>query len=94
MKPLSQIYLIRVCLSIVAAALCVVLGFNTLIYGLWFSVVVYIVSYYFLKQLFIAKVEKASKIFTMGIGGYFLVWLVAWVMFFSIAHPELISLVT
>lgn len=91
MKPLSQVYLIKVCLGIVAAALCVVLGVNTLIYGLWFSVVVYILSYYFLKQLFIEKVEKASKIFTMGIGGYFLVWLVAWVLFFSMANPHLIG---
>jgi len=89
MKPLSQIYLIRVCLSIVAAALCVVLGFNNLISGLWFSIIVYLLSYYFIKQLFIDKVEKTSKIFTTGIGGYFLVWLVAWVMFFSMAHPGL-----
>ncbi len=87
MKPLSQIYLIRVCLGIVAAVLCVVLRFNTIIYSLWFSIIVYWLSYYFLKQLFIEKVEKTSKIATMGIGGYFLVWLVAWVLFFSITHP-------
>jgi hypothetical protein len=91
MKPLSQIYLIKVCLGIVAAALSVLLGFNTLIYGVWFSIVIYLLSYYLIKRLFLNKVEKPSKILTTGIGGYFFVWLVSWVLFFTTAHPELLE---
>jgi PKD repeat protein len=30
-----------------------------------------------------AKVEKPSKVFTTGIGAYFLVWIVCWVLFIT-----------
>jgi len=47
----------------------------------------YVITNYFLKQLFIAKVEKSSKVFTTGIGAYFLTWIVAWIVFYSLTHP-------
>ncbi|MBE0513158.1 PKD domain-containing protein [Candidatus Bathyarchaeota archaeon] len=45
------------------------------------GILVYLISHYIFKWLFMAKVEKSSKVFTMGIGAYFLTWIVCWVMF-------------
>ena len=92
MKPLSVIYWIRACLGIVAAVLCVLIGlyvetFNNIFNGVSLALLVYIISNYILRQLFIAKVEKASKVFTTGIGAYFLVWIVTWILLFSLTHP-------
>jgi len=87
LKPLSVIYWIRVCLGVVAGALCVVLGFNNFLNGLSLGMLFYAITHYFLKQLFIAKVEKSSKVLTTGIGAYFLTWLVAWIIFYSLTHP-------
>jgi len=87
LKPLSVIYWTRVCLGIVAGALCVVFGFNNFLNGLSLGMLFYVITNYFLKQLFIAKVEKSSKVFTTGIGAYFLTWIVAWIVFYSLTHP-------
>jgi PKD repeat protein len=48
---------------------------------------VYIVAYYIYKWRFILIVEKPSKIATHGIGAYFLTWIVALGLFFTILHP-------
>jgi hypothetical protein len=36
---------------------------------------------------FFTKVKKTSKIFTTGIGTYFLTWIVAWALFFTLMKP-------
>jgi len=87
LKPLSVIYWTRVCLGIVAGALCVVFGFNNFLNGVSLGLLFYVITNYFLKQLFIAKVEKSSKVLTTGIGAYFLTWIVAWILLFSITVP-------
>jgi hypothetical protein len=87
MKPLSVIYWTKVCLGIVAGALCVVLGFKNFLNGLSFGILLYTITHYIFKQLFISKVEKSSKVLTTGIGAYFLMWLVAWIVFYSLTHP-------
>jgi len=79
-------------LGIVAAVLCVVIGlyiemFNNILNGISLALLVYIITNYILRQLFIAKVEKASKVFTTGIGAYFLVWIVTWILLYSLTHP-------
>lgn len=88
LKPLSIIYWSRVCFGIVAALTCILLRLDQasypLITGLSMGIIVYIVTYYILKWQFIAKVEKSSKVFTMGIGAYFLTWIVAWTAFYSL----------
>jgi len=88
MKPLTIIYWSRVILAIVAALICVSLnillqemGFFT---GLSVTMLFYILTYYIYKPRFIAKVEKPTKIFTTGIGAYFITWLVTWILFYTV----------
>jgi len=91
MKTLSIIYWSRVCLGVIAALLNVLFDFfiglttSSLLRGLSFSMLIYVVTYYVYKRLFIAKIEKPSKVFSTGIGAYFIVWVVAWVLFYTLA---------
>ena len=91
MNPLTIIYWTRFVLGIAAAALSALLTnfmqeFN-LLNGISIALLVYIVSYYAYKAAFAAKVEKQSKIFTTGVGAYFLSWLVIWVLFYTLLNP-------
>jgi hypothetical protein len=94
LKPLSIIYLSRVCFGIVAALICAVGNwasaelFNRLLQGLSMAMIVYIITYYVLKWQFIAKVEKSSKVLWTGIGAYFLTWIVTWTLFFTLLNPS------
>jgi len=98
MKPLEALYWLRFILGIVAALVCVGYewmlkdimmsrGFNPtiLLNGISFALIVYTLSYYVIKPKFILKVDKPQKIFTTGIGIYFLSWLVFWVLFYTAA---------
>jgi predicted permease len=96
MKPLEALYWLRFILGIVAALVCVgyeqAVGlisteFNLVILfnGISFALIVYILSYYVIKPKFILKVDKPQKVFTTGIGIYFLSWLVFWVFFYTAA---------
>jgi PKD repeat protein len=84
LKTLNVIYICRVGFGILAAivaALVVDLRVgDPLINGITIGLAVYLVSYYLLKWQFLNKVEKPSKIFTMGIGAYFLVFIMCWVL--------------
>ena len=90
MKPLSVIYWSRVCFGIVASLICAVVYwaseglFYTFLQGLSMAIIVYIISHYVLKWQFVAKVEKPSKVFTTGIGAYFLTWIVTWTLFLTL----------
>lgn len=91
MEPLVLIYWIRLILGLVAAipsALLTLvrdeLSFTTFMNGLTIALLVYIISYYILKTRFLTKVEKQSKIMTMGIGIYFFTWLVFWILIYSL----------
>ena len=91
MKPLVIIYWIRVALSIFAAAVGAIVAtlqnvadLYTFVNGLTIALLVYLVSYYPLKAKFINKVEKQSKIMTMGIFMYFIAWAVFFILFYSI----------
>ena len=86
MKPLNIIYWSRVGFGVVAALVCVLLidvekVANPLISDMSVGILVYLISHYIFKWLFMAKVEKPSKMFMMGIGAYFLTWIVALVLF-------------
>lgn len=98
MKPLETLYWLRFVLGIVAALVCV--GYEwalkddmiskepsltILLNGIAFALIVYILSYYVIKPRFILKVEKPQKIFTTGMGIYFLSWLVFWVLLYTVA---------
>ena len=89
MKPLNIIYWSRVGFGVVAALVCVFLidvenVANPLISGMSVGILFYLVTYYILKWQFMTKVEKPSKVGTMGIGAYFLTWIVAWVLFYTL----------
>lgn len=91
MKPLVLIYWTRVALSIVAAAISAVVAtmqsadsLTTFVNGLTIALLIYLLSYYVLKAKFLTKVEKQSKIMTMGIFMYFIAWAVFFILFYSI----------
>ena len=52
-----------------------------LINGITVGLAVYLVSFYVIKWLFMNKVEKPTKILTMGIGAYALTFVFCWVLF-------------
>jgi hypothetical protein len=56
---------------------------NTLLNGITIALLIYLVSYYALKAAYTGKVEKQSKIMSMGIFIYFFTWLVVWVLTLS-----------
>jgi hypothetical protein len=97
MRPMQQVYALRIVLGIVAAFLCIGYGLATgtvdkvassnitmLLNGMSIAIITYIVSYYVMRRHFALIVEKPQKIFTMGIGIYFLSWIVFWVLLFTI----------
>ncbi|MGQ9530877.1 MAG: hypothetical protein ACUVTC_05520 [Candidatus Bathycorpusculaceae bacterium] len=57
--------------------------------GLSMAIIVYVISYYIMKFKFASKVDKPQKIFTTGVGIYFLSWLVFWVLFYTILATQL-----
>jgi hypothetical protein len=92
------IYWIRVALSIIAAVISAViatmldaLSFNTFLNSVTTALVIYLVSYYVLKAKFQNKVEKQSKIMTMGIFMYFMGWAVFFILFYSILEGPLLA---
>jgi len=91
MKPTTIIYWTRVCLGVVVALLSAflsVVGGISLLDGITIALLFYIISHYIFKSLFLTKVEKPSKIFTTGIGAYFLTWIVAWIVFYTLLRPQ------
>ncbi|UCE43490.1 MAG: hypothetical protein JSV57_03755 [Candidatus Bathyarchaeota archaeon] len=84
MKPLAIVYWSRVGLGVLAALLCAPLAQDSFPTGLSFGILFYIITYYLLKRLFVAQVEKSSELFKMGIGAYFLSWIVGWVLFYTL----------
>ncbi len=91
MRPLVLIYLTRLALGMVAALISTLvamnldaLDFTTFTTSLTIALLVYLVSYYALKAKFYNKVEKQSKIMTMGIGIYFIAWAVFFILSYSI----------
>ena len=84
METLSTIYWIRVVLGIGAALICVALNVEDIFTGISLGLLFYILTNYILKWLFIAKVQDSSKLLTTGIGIYFLTWIVAWILLYTI----------
>ena len=92
MRPLKAIYLTRIGLAVVAAALSTAItvafgerGINTFLNGVTIALLIYLITYYVFKAKYRTQVEKQSKIMTTAIGMYFFTWLVLWVLMYSIA---------
>jgi uncharacterized membrane protein YvlD (DUF360 family) len=92
MKPIKILYWLRFLLGIAAAVVCIGYGLatntvkvdvapNVFINGFSIAIIVYIISYWIIKPVFVTKLDKPQKIFTTGIFLYFVTWLVFWVLF-------------
>ena len=91
MNTLTFIYIIRIGLGIIAGILS---GYastfmdryelTTFLNGLTIALAIYLISYYLIKGKFYNKVEKQSKIMTMGIGIFFISWIVFLVLTYTI----------
>ena len=97
MKPLETIYWLKLAIGIVAAFVCTgyiivarnietIFTFTTFMNGLSIAIITYLISYYLIKGKFALKVEKPQKIFTTGIGIYFLSWIVFWILIYTITR--------
>ncbi len=71
-------------LSPSATLLSIVTSTNTLLNGITIALLIYLASYYILKAKFSGKIEKQSKIMSMGIFIYFFTWLIVWVFSLSV----------
>ena len=85
LKTLNVIYCIRIGLGALAALIATLvvdlkIG-NPLINGITVALAVYLLTYYLLKMVFANKVEKPTKILTMGIGIYFIIFVFCWILF-------------
>ena len=102
MKPSTSLYWIRAVLGVTIGALDAlydysvgnlaqthVLSINDLFTGLAFALLFFIVTYYVLKILYVDKFQKKSKIISTGIGTYFILWIVAWILIDSIIRASI-----
>jgi PKD repeat protein len=84
LKTLNVIYILRIgfgALAALIAALVVNLKAGApIINGVTVGLTVYLISYYVLKALFMNKVEKPTKILTMGVGIYAITFAFCWVL--------------
>jgi PKD repeat protein len=87
LKTLNIIYWSRVGFGILAALVATLLvnlkAGNPLMNGITVGLAVYLISYYLLKWKFTSKVEQPTKILTMGIGAFFLTFILCWVLFIT-----------
>jgi len=87
LKTLNVIYILRIGFGILAALVATLVvnlkAGNPLINGITVGLAVYLITYYLLKLQFSNKVEKPTKILTMGIGAYFLTFIFCWVLFIT-----------
>jgi hypothetical protein len=92
MTPIVQLYLVRVVLALVAAALSAVVAFvlgnltdiSTLVNCISIALLIYLVSFYPIKAVYKNKIEKQSKILSTAIGMYFFTWIAFFILFFTI----------
>jgi uncharacterized membrane protein YjfL (UPF0719 family) len=97
LRPLILIYWLRLALGLLAglisafvATLSNAESFTAFLNGITTALVVYLLSYYILKAKFATKVEKQTKIMTMGIFMFFLAWAVFFVLFYSFLRPPVV----
>ena len=91
MRPLVSIYMIRIALGIISGVISAYVatvynpgGYMTFINSLTIALAIYLISFYLIKGKFYNKVEKRSKIMTMGIGIFFISWIVFLILTYTI----------
>ena len=97
MRPLVLIYWTRLALSILAGAISALVStmlnensISTFINGLTIALLLYLLTYYVFKAKFRDKVEKPTKIMTMGIFMYFIAWAVFFILFSTILKGPIV----
>ena len=96
MRPLETVYWLRFVLGILAALICVGYAVATsaisnsefsltvFLNSTSLAIIVYLLTYYFVKYKFKPLVQKPQKLLTTGIGIYFLSWIVFWTLLYTI----------
>jgi len=99
MRIIEKIYWIRLILGIIAALASTryaqavgtisTSGVDIRVFmnGVSIAIIVYVISYYLMKFKWASKVERPQKIFTTGVGIYFIAWLVFWILFYTLTAP-------
>jgi hypothetical protein len=100
MRPLETVYWLRFAFGILAAFLSIVYGvatneissmdfsFYTFLNTMSIAIIIYMVSYYYVKFRYTLQVKNPRKLITTGIGIYFLSWIAFWVLLYTmIAGP-------
>ena len=89
-KPLELIYWARFVLAIVAAVFCVLFNLKDFS-GIATGIILYLASCLLFQRLVITRsyaVMNVRKIYTTGVGVYFLTWITAWLMLYTILSPS------
>ena len=97
MRPLVLIYWTRLALSILAGVISALIAtmlnensISTFINGLTIALLLYLLTYYVFKAKFRDKVEKPTKIMSMGIFMYFIAWAVFFILFSTILKGPIV----
>lgn len=91
LEPLSKAYWTRVLLAILTAFICVALGMSGA-RGIIFGFIMYIASYYIVRyglDVDPAEVGGSGKLFTTGIGSFFILWIMLWTLLHTIMMSPL-----
>jgi len=97
MKPSESLYWIRAGLGIAIGALTALYdlatgwsltnnGLGDLFTGVAFALMFFIITYYVLRLYYSDKFKKKSKVMSTGIGIYFLLWIVVWILATTFIH--------
>jgi len=88
LKPSSLVYWTRIGLAVLTAILC--LGLQLLgIRGIILGVLMYVASYYLIRYGLGVEpkaVGGGNKLYMIGIGSYFIVWLFMWALLYTLLH--------
>jgi uncharacterized protein YybS (DUF2232 family) len=87
LKTLDTIYWSRAGLGLIVAILCAMLGFDTIFSGMSLALMCYLIVDLLLRRVLKIEVEDPSKLFSMGIGAYFIFWIVSWILLYSLLNP-------
>ncbi|MBS7643029.1 hypothetical protein KEJ26_00335 [Candidatus Bathyarchaeota archaeon] len=86
LKPSSIVYWTRIGLAVLTTLICLGLQLSG-VRGIILGVLMYIVSYYVIRFGLNVEPEAVgggNKLFTIGIGSYFLVWLFTWALLYTL----------
>jgi uncharacterized membrane protein YwzB len=102
MKPSTSLYWIRAVLGVSIGALNALydyaagnisashpISINDLLTGLAFAMLFFVITYYVLKIFYVDKFQKKSKVLSTGIGTYFILWIMAWVLIDSVIRASI-----